>query len=111
MSDRLLRINEAIREVLSKEILELDDPRIGFVTITSVRAVQDLRQAKVYYTVLGTEDQREATRLALKASQNLLQRAIGRNVKMHHTPVLQFIYDDTIDTALRIDQLLRDTEA
>lgn len=111
MSDRILRINEAMREVLSSAVADLSDPRLGFVTITSVRAARDLRSAKVYFSVLGADADREQTRKALVSGQGLLQRSVAREVKLHHTPQLEFIYDDTTDNAMRIDQLLHGQES
>lgn len=109
MGDRLPRINESIREVLGAAIADLSDPRIGFVTITGVRTARDLRTAKVFVSVLGSEEDRERTLQALRSSQGLLQRAVAREVKLRNTPQLEFTYDDTLDTALRIEQLLRDS--
>lgn len=109
MGDRLLRINEAMREVLSEAIAELSDPRLGFVTVTGVQAQRDLKAAKVFISVLGDEAARAQTMKALNSSQGLLQRAVAREVKLRNTPQLQFTYDDTTDVAMRLEQLLRDT--
>jgi ribosome-binding factor A len=110
MSDRLLRINEAVREVLGKAVGSLSDPRLGFVTITGVKIARDMRSGQVFYSVLGDDAQRANTLAALNSSRALLQREVAREVKMHHTPQLQFVYDDTTDTALRIASLLDDAE-
>lgn len=111
MSDRILRINEAMRQVLSAGVADLSDPRLGFVTITGVNATRDLRHAKVYVSVLGDETQRADTLAALRSAHGLLQRAVAREVKLHHTPQLDFTYDDTTDSAMRLESLLRREQA
>lgn len=95
-----------MREVLSEAIADLSDPRIGFVTITSVRVAKDMRSAKVYVSVLGDERSREQTLAGLQSCHGLLQRAVARGVKLRNTPQLEFLYDDTTDTAMRIDEIL-----
>jgi ribosome-binding factor A len=107
MSDRLLRINERMRRVLGESIAELSDPRIGFVTVTGVKIARDFRNAKVYVSVLGDDDARERTLAALRSAHGLLQRAIARDSKLHHTPQLEFVYDDSTDSAMRLDHILR----
>lgn len=108
MSERLLRINESIREVLGETISDLNDPRIGFVTITNVRTARDLKNAKVFFSVLGDQDVRDSTLRALRSSHGMLQREVARQVKLRSTPQLHFEYDDTLDTAIRIQELLSD---
>jgi ribosome-binding factor A len=105
MGHRLLRINESIKETLSSVITEegLKDPRIGFVTVTGVETTPDLRQAKVYVSVLGGRREREQTLAALDKSRGYLQAQINRALHMKRTPQLQFFYDETLDNALRIE--------
>lgn len=107
MSDRLLRINERMRRVLGEAVAELSDPRIGFVTITGVNIARDFRNAKVFVSVLGDESSKESTLRALRSAHGLLQRAIARDSKLHHTPQLEFVYDDTTDSAMRLEEILR----
>jgi len=105
--DRLRRVNEAVREVLSARIAEgLNDPRIGFVTLTSVDTSPDLRQARVYVSVLGSEAERADTMAGLASAHGLLQQAIGRELRMKRTPTLQFVFDESIDRGMRISELL-----
>lgn len=108
MSDRLLRINERMRRVLGEAIAELSDPRIGFVTVTGVNIARDFRNAKVFVSVLGDDSNRSDTLAALRSAHGLLQRAIARDAKLHHTPQLEFVYDDTLDSAMRLEEILRD---
>jgi ribosome-binding factor A len=105
--DRMRRVNEAVREVLSARIAEgLNDPRIGFVTLTSVDTSPDLRQARVYVSVLGSESERAETMAGLGSAHGLLQQAIGRELRMKRTPTLQFVFDESIDRGMRISELL-----
>ena len=101
------RVNEAVREVLSARIAEgLNDPRIGFVTLTSIDTSPDLRHARVYVSVLGDEAQRAATLAGLSSAHGALQRRLARELRMKRTPTLEFLYDDTTDRAMRVEELL-----
>jgi ribosome-binding factor A len=101
------RINEVVREVIGAAIsTELADPRIGFVTVTAVDTSPDLRSAKVYVSVLGSEREREASLEALRSAHGVLQSEIARQVRLKRTPTLSFHYDDTAETADRIRRLL-----
>ena len=103
------RVNEAVREVLSARIAEgLNDPRIGFVTLTSVDTSTDLRHARVYVSVLGDETERAETLTALGSAHGLFQQAIARELRMKRTPTLQFVFDESIDRGMRISELLDD---
>ena len=105
--DRMRRINEVLREVIGAAIAsDLSDPRIGFVTVTSVETSPDLRTAKVYVSVLGSEEDREASLAALRSSHGVLQTRIATETRMKRTPTLTFHYDNTIEQGVRISQLL-----
>jgi ribosome-binding factor A len=106
---RMRRINEVLREVVGAAISgELSDPRIGFVTVTSVETSPDLRSAKVHVSVLGDESEREETLAALRSSHGVIQSRIAAETRMKRTPTLTFHYDDTIEQGVRISQLLDD---
>ena len=103
------RVNEAVREVLSARLAEgLKDPRIGFVTVTAVETSPDLRHARVYVSVLGGEDERQATLAGLGSAHGLLQGAIGAELRLKRTPTLEFLYDESIDRGMRISELLEE---
>ena len=105
--DRMRRVNEAVREVLSVRLAEgLKDPRIGFVTVTAVETSPDLRHARVYVSVLGDESERERTLAGLASSHGVLQGSLARELRMKRTPTLQFVYDESIDRGMRISELL-----
>ena len=105
------RVNEAVREVVSARIAEgLRDPRIGFVTVTSVDTSPDLRQSRVYVSVLGSPEERDATMAGLESAHGLLQQSVARELRLKHTPTLQFVFDESIDRGMRISKLLDDEQ-
>ena len=106
MTERMRRVNEALKEVLSEGILELKDPRIGFVTITGVQTSTDLRQARVYFSVLGSERKQKATLAGLAAAHGVLQSRVGSELRMKRTPLLTFEYDPTVERGVRMTQLI-----
>jgi len=103
---RMRRINEVLREVIGAAIAELSDPRIGFVTVTSVDTSPDLRAAKVYVSVLGSEQERGETLEGLRSSHGVLQAKIAAETRMKRTPTLSFHYDETVERGVRISRLL-----
>src|SRR3954463_125309 len=105
--DRLGRVNEALREVLSAAITsELKDPRVGFVTVTAVETSPDLRHARVFVSVFGNPGERRRTMEALDSAHGFLQRRVAVELRIKNTPQLQFIYDDTVERGMRITELL-----
>lgn len=110
-SFRMRRVNEALKELVGEAIQhELKDPRIGFVTVTGVRATTDLRFATVYVSVLGTQEEKTATLSGLRSSEGFLQDLINRELKLKRTPQLEFEYDTSIDEGMKIHQLLKEQE-
>jgi ribosome-binding factor A len=106
-ADRMRRVNEALREVLSARIAGgLKDPRIGFVTVTAVDTSPDLRHARVYVSVLGDEQERAETMEGLESSRGFLQAGIARELRIKHTPALVFQRDEALEQGMRISQLL-----
>ena len=106
------RVNEAVREVVSARLTEgLKDPRIGFVTVTSVDTSTDLRQARVYVSVLGSQEERSETLAGLESAHAVLQQAVASELRMKRTPTLQFVFDESIDRGMRITELLDDDGA
>jgi ribosome-binding factor A len=101
------RVSEEFREILAEEIPRLKDPRVGFVTVIGVEVTPDLRLATVYYTVLGEESDRKATRAGLQSARPHLRSVIGRQVRMKFLPDLKFREDEGIDRADRVEEILR----
>jgi ribosome-binding factor A len=106
MSDRMRRVNEAVREVISEGVGELKDPRVGFVTVTGVETSADLRQATVFVSVLGGEGKREKTLAGLAAAHGVLQARVARELRLKRTPQLTFEYDPTVERGVRMTQLI-----
>lgn len=108
-SYRIERVNEQIKEILGELLLgSIKDPRVGMVTITAVRVSSDLSSAKIHYSVMGGEADREETRKGLESAKSYMRRAVADGLKMRNAPDLRFVYDDSLDKALAIDIALRD---
>jgi ribosome-binding factor A len=105
-SERMRRVDESLRQVLSERIGELKDPRIGFVTITGVRTTPDLKQATVYVSVLGSERKREQSIEGLTAAHGVLQAQIARELRLKRTPQLAFEYDPSVERGVRMTKLI-----
>lgn len=106
---RVGRVSEQIKKELSQIIqAELKDPRIGFITVTGVETTSDLSQARVYLSVLGNDEQKEATLKALASATGFLRSELGKRMKLRHTPELLFKFDSSIEYGSRIESLLED---
>jgi ribosome-binding factor A len=103
---RAERVREAIKEVLASEVERLKDPGVGFVTITDVTISRDLRNAKAFYTVYGSEVERAATRDGLRRATKHLRAAVAHQVRMRMAPTLEFVEDPVPERTSRIDSLL-----
>ncbi len=108
---RMRRVDEAMREVLSEAIAkDLQDPRVGFVTVTSVKTSPDLRHARVYVSVLGTDEERAASLEGLASAHGFLQARLASSLRLKHTPTLSFGYDESVDNGMRITEILNELE-
>ena len=106
-SDRMRRVDEAVRQVLSDAIgKELKDPRIGFVTVTGVRTTKDLSLATVYVSVLGSEEEQARTLDGLRSAHGVLQAQVARALGTRRTPVLTFEYDPAIERGVRLTKII-----
>ena len=109
--DRMRRVDEAMREVLSDAITsQIKDPRVGFVTVTSVDTSPDLRHARVYVSVLGDDSVRQRSLAGLESAHGFLQRRVASELRLKHTPTLQFVYDPSTDRGMRIAELLEEEQ-
>src|SRR4051812_49961484 len=112
MSERMRRVDTAVRQVLGDALSQdLQDPRVGFVTVTDVKTSADLRHARVYVSILGSPAEQEATLEGLRSAHGYLQRRIASELHLRNTPELRFILDDTVEKAFRVEKLLGDGEA
>ncbi|PZF80239.1 30S ribosome-binding factor RbfA [Jiangella anatolica] len=98
------RIREIAAETLERRV---KDPRLGFVTVTDARITGDLRDATVFYTVYGSDEERSATAAALESVKGLVRSEVGRRTGVRFTPTLEFVADAIPENAANIDELLR----
>jgi ribosome-binding factor A len=114
MSQRTRRLGERIKEIVAEQLMEMKDPRIGFVTVTDVRVSTDVSNARVFYTVLpDDEETRAQTSEGLASALPAVRRELGRRLRTRNTPALEFVddpvpahgrhIDDLIDAARRSD--------
>jgi ribosome-binding factor A len=102
------KVADLIREEISQILLrELKDPRIGFVTITKVAVSDDLRVAKVYYSIFGGEQEKEESYEGLESAKGYIKRELGRRVRLKYMPEVSFIFDDSLEYGEHIEELLR----
>src|SRR5438034_4827066 len=106
MTERMRRVNESIRQVLSEGVGQLKDPRIGFVTVTGVETSPDLRHATVFISVLGAERKRVQTLASLQAAHSVLQARLARELHLKRTPQLSFEYDPSVERGVRMTKLI-----
>jgi len=104
---RARRLGEAIAQIVA-EMLErrIKDPRLGFVTVTEARVTGDLREATVFYTVYGSDEERAASAAALASAAGLIRTEVGRQTGVKHTPSITFEPDTVPDTARNIEELV-----
>jgi ribosome-binding factor A len=98
------RIKVIVAEMLERRI---KDPRLGFITVTEVRITADLRDATVFYTVLGDDEARAATAAALESAKGVLRSEVGKQTGVKFTPSLTFMLDALPDNALHVEELLQ----
>lgn len=104
---RTARVSELLREVLADELERLSDPRLGFVTVTGVEVSADLRQANVYYSVLGPGEAHEETAEALRSASPHLRAVLGRQVRLKYLPSLAFREDPAVARGERVEEIIR----
>jgi len=108
-STRLRRIDDQIQRVVSEAILtQVQDPRIGFVTVTRVQVSKEFDTAKVFVSVMGSDTEREQTFQGLRSAAPFLQSRIGKAMRLRRVPLLRFLPDDSLERGLRVDAALRE---
>jgi ribosome-binding factor A len=104
---RIRRHAERIRELVASAVrTQVKDPRLGMITITDARITGDLRDATVFYTVLGDSTAQSETAAALESAKGLLRSTVGRALGLRHSPTLSFSMDNVQDHVKQIDELL-----
>jgi ribosome-binding factor A len=105
---RIERVNAVIREILSEIVLkDVKDPRLGLVTVTGVTTAADLSAAKVHFSVMGDNEQRQASLKILRGASGYMRHTIARELDMKVAPELRWVYDDSLDRAFRIAEVLK----
>ncbi|HET7483458.1 MAG TPA: 30S ribosome-binding factor RbfA [Actinomycetota bacterium] len=107
MSQRTERVQKLARQVLGEAIHDLKDPRVGFATVTAVRISADLRHARVYVSVLGSEEEQTQTMKGLESAKPHLRQELGRQIRMKYLPELHFVADHQAEEAEHLEELIR----
>jgi ribosome-binding factor A len=103
------RVGELLTEVIAEVLREdIRDPRVTGVTITAARVTKDLRQARIYFTILGgAAENKDSVLAGLKSALGFIRSKIGKQLKLRFVPAIEFFYDQSVDEAERIEKLLR----
>lgn len=107
---RIARFNELIAQTVSKLILGLKDPEVGFVTVTGAEVSADVSLAKIYYSVYGSPEDQQKTKAALERAKSYIKRELGRLENLRKVPQILFIYDESVERADRVNQILHTIE-
>ena len=108
MISRMLRINSLMRRELSQIIgFELKDPDLGFITVMSIEVSKDLRHAKAFVSVMGTEVQKKKSLQRLLKARGFIQKELGHRLSMKFIPELKFIMDGSLDYSSHIEEVLK----
>jgi ribosome-binding factor A len=108
MRKRSEKVAEAIQKIVSELLVRgLKDPRIGFVTITGVKMTDDLSMAKIYFSVVGSEEDKKHTQAGLQSASGYIRKEVGSHLKLRHVPEIHFRFDDSLERANNIERLLR----
>lgn len=107
MTQRMEKVQKLARQVLGEAIQDLKDPRVGFATVTAVRITPDLRHARVWVSVLGSDEEQKATMEGLKSATPHLRGELGRQVRMKYLPELNFELDTGAQEAEHLEEILQ----
>jgi len=108
MFKRSDKVAEAIHEEISSLLVKgVKDPRVGFVTVTGVKVTDDLHLATIFFSVIGTPEERKETEAGLNSARSYLRREIGKSLRMRYIPDIIFRYDESVEYGSHIESLLR----
>lgn len=107
---RLARLKGQFKEEVSDILRNMKDPRIGFVSVTSLEISGDHRHVKAFVSVLGSDEEQQATMKALENATGFIRSEMGRRIQLRHTPEIIFRLDDSIEHGAHINKLLKDIE-
>jgi len=103
---KVRRHSERVKELVASAVRTIKDPRLGMITITDARLTADLREATIFYTVLGDAEAKASTAAALESAKGLLRSTVGKALGLRHSPSLAFVLDDVQEHVKQIDDLL-----
>tara|TARA_Y100000588_G_scaffold79524_1_gene83152 strand:+ start:503 stop:853 length:351 start_codon:yes stop_codon:yes gene_type:complete len=103
---RVNRVRELLQRELSDVVMSLRDPRVGLVTVVDTEVSKDLRHARMFVSVIGTETEKREAQKALNRALGHIRREIARRISLRHVPEFSVVYDDTAERASRIDSLI-----
>lgn len=107
MNKRANRVAEQMKQELADIIgRRMKDPRVGFITVTSVDVTGDLQQAKVYVTVLGNNEEKEASLETLQKASGFIRSEIGERIRLRKVPEIEFVFDESVEYGNRIEKLI-----
>lgn len=102
------RVSDLLKEEIAGMLLrEIKDPRIGFVTITDVEVTDDLRSARVFFSIIGSNSELEETTRGLNSASGFIKKKLGKRLKMRYIPDIIFKFDSSLEYGSRIDGILR----
>jgi len=109
MQHRIDKINSEIQRIIAEIVKNLKDPRLAkMISITGVDATNDLKQAKVYISVLGDENDKKEALTGLKNAEGFIRRELGEKIDLHSLPELLFEIDNSIENGMKIDSILKE---
>ena len=109
---RSLRVADQIQRELDEIIrTELKDPRVAMITLTGVEVTADYAHAKVFYTLMGSAEQRVETGVGLKQAGGFLRSQLARRIKLHSIPQLHFVYDASVERGFELSRLIDEAVA
>ncbi len=101
-------IQAAVADLVTRG--EFRDPRIGFITITGVKVSPDLRVARVYYSLIGTDEEKKETQKGLDAAKGFVRREVSSAVQLRVSPEVYFVFDESVERGDRIERLLKEVK-
>ena len=107
---RQARFNELVSQTVSRLIPTLKDPALGFITITGAEVSPDVSLAKIFFSVYGTDEEKEGTKIALERAKPYIRRELAKLENMRKVPQLHFIYDRGVENADRVNRILHALE-
>jgi len=112
MYKRSEKVSEAIHEMVSGLLVKgLKDPRIGFVTVTGVKVTDDLHLATIYFTVIGSDEEKKASEAGLNSARGFIRKELGKSLRMRYVPDLLFRYDTSVEYGARIESILKEIQS